>query len=323
METRPKLDAELDGAHRGGSAYGQRLTTKVRELPPEPKLRLELRVVDPEPGRAERLAENLNQQGLIKALPETRRVADRSNTKLQILALDDAQITARLVNSPPQNPSQVLLPSILVSAPDFGRAGGPVLGFGGVVEQSDIPACTEAKRLFSRIAQIAGPRTTSHAMSSALINSAQMQSVRQIVHNLLAEATISWLRQNDYPRGLFVAEGLSRAAYTLFTFEEAFAGRRRELMQAALRDIAPTISQERLAIGFLSESDTDLMLILVSRSNSFYKRRRVIYLPGPDQHRPPAGNPFSVFSRTAEMLTDIRPSHRSSRQNGSWVTATD
>jgi hypothetical protein len=271
---RRPVTLELNGGHRGGLEHARLLATKTRDLP-ELRLALDVAVVDPYPGRAPKLATALSEQG-VKAFGEVRPADDRS-ADIKVLAIDDAEATGRLL-ARARDGSMLVEPSILVSAPTLGRAGGVVLGIGAVLPQGAQDAARSALDVFGRIAAMA-PAATSRRITSSALNSSQMRSTRRMLHDRLTAATLNQLTGKGVPGEVFVVDGLTSVRYPLATVEASGQERRRDLVLAATHEIAPSQGEERLAVAFLDPADPRMIVVFARSLHNRFTATRVLELP--------------------------------------------
>jgi hypothetical protein len=279
-------DLQLNGANRGGWGFSEKFFAKA-DLPSkissfdQPQLPAKIEIIDPEQGRADKLA-NFWQKSGVPALARQAKVEEylEQPTAVRILAVDHPQSLFRVISY--QQNEKVLQFGILV-APDSFSWGGRIIGIGGTIVEQDIDSRHWAKILFSKITQLThDERRTSRMISSRPVDSIQLVPTRLALHHKIASDTHEYLNDKIPDSGLYLTETLSPNPlssngpniYPAKLMQVNGQTSREELNEKAL-ELASSTPLENMAAVFFQKDHPWLHINFLTKKPDWYTRHEV------------------------------------------------
>ena len=197
-ENFPLRTLDLHGAHRGGSAATRALLERGT-LPP-----MEVCLVDPVPSRAAQLSATWSNAGhrAVGVQADAREVSLDRQVDVLGLCTDDVNAQLHLLES---SEARLIVMGLIVASTAVDGYGGQVLGFGATVPEHDALTRQSAERLFREVVRLTdGRRVTSHAVSDPVLNNLQVDTVRNLLYQRLAQDAYEFLNEGRAQGSLYV-----------------------------------------------------------------------------------------------------------------------
>ena len=269
---------ELNGAHRGGREFAIELENLLSASPRS----IKVQVVDPHPGRAESLAENLRASG-ISASPSAARASTKSRAPARVVVIDDARQTARLLENSGSTPH--FQTGLVVAAPTLGPLGGGSFGISTTVSPGRSPAREGSQAVFDRIQELSPTRETSTHVSGPILSARSTRTARCEMDAALANRTMSYFDGERVASELRVVDGADGSAYAMRVISTPPRTRRRDLKMLTLNELLPNDPDpgQHQGVFFTEDSDPRLFLVL-ARFDAIRERWRIhktVDLPTP------------------------------------------
>lgn len=262
---------ELDGTNRGGRLHAGLLLERLDD-----RSNVEVRLVDPAPGRAKALVPLFEARG-IKAIAEERDALLTSDADVRVLGMDDIHAIIRIVMSRRSN--GLVLGGILASAPIFGNLGGSVLGLQWTLPQGAEEKQKETGAVLERLSELSpGERTASRKLTRPVLQTSQAPYVRRMVHKRLTQASVQFLEDGSTKPEVAVVDGFAKKTHPVTVVEASRNTLRRELRAAAIHEILTQGKGNSSGVVFYDRREAWLYCVLAELRDS-WKVCQAIELP--------------------------------------------